>query len=402
MIKKILMISIAAGFVLSAFGNSDSPQVKSLEIQSLKPIKAVIPAYPAHLKEEGISGEVAFWAVIDVRGRVRTPMLIRSLHSELDKLALEAVRQWKYEPYLYRGEPIAVPTAISVVFHPGLPKIPNGEDVRPAEPLSEEMKSLLNRSAAYSRKLSEAAPFFICRESGEQAVSSVFERVDMFNWTLTEDGYRMMATYVYPALKGSRKNTRNNEYQLLQANGRFEEMRIPPEEGRWTIGGNLPPMDIPIRVFGLDRFSAFNFQIIGEDRIRGRNTLVLEIKSRRRRGSEINAGKIWVDRIDARIHRVAVELASPALDESILAECRRYQLTPHLSATIEYEVEKNGLLYPGRADYRLDYTGLVRPMRDTKAKLTIRYDRYRFFSVETEPKIIKCLARPGLAVSDDR
>jgi hypothetical protein len=395
--KKTPIIALTMGFVLSVFGNSGSPQIQNLEIQSLKPVKTV-----DHLKEEGIAGEVAFWAVIDVHGNVRTPMLIRSLHPELDKLALEAVRQWKYEPYIHHGEPIAVPTAISVVFHSGAPKISTGEDVRPAEPLSEEMKSLLNRSAVYSRKLSEAAPFFICRESGDQAVSSVFERVDMFNWTLTEDGYRMMATYVYPALKSGRKNARNNDYQLLQANGRFEEMRIPPEEGRWTIGGNLPPMGIPIRVFGLDRRSSFGFQIIDEDRIRGRNVLVLEIKSRQKQGSEIKAGKVWVDKIDARIHRVEVELASPALDESILAECRRYQLTPHLSATIEYEVERNGLLYPGRADYRLDYTGLVRPLRDTKAKLTIRYDRYRFFSVETEPKIIKCLARPGLAVSDDR
>lgn len=37
----------------------------------------------------------------------------------------------------------------------------------------------------------------------------------------------------------------------------------------------------------------------------------------------------------------------------------------------------------------LEYTGLVRPKKDTKAKAEIKYENYRFFTVETEHKIVK-------------
>jgi hypothetical protein len=91
-----------------------------------------------------------------------------------------------------------------------------------------------------------------------------------------------------------------------------------------------------------------------------------------------------------RVVKAEVELNSYAMDERILAECKRYYLTPHMTVTYEYVIENKGILFPSRSEISLDYTGLgLRNKRDTKEKLNIRYDHYRFFTVDTEYKIIK-------------
>lgn len=60
-----------------------------------------------------------------------------------------------------------------------------------------------------------------------------------------------------------------------------------------------------------------------------------------------------------------------------------------ITATHFYRVEKNGILFPSLSEIRVEYTGLVRPQKDTKAKIEIHYENYRFFTVETENKIIR-------------
>jgi hypothetical protein len=123
--------------------------------------------------------------------------------------------------------------------------------------------------------------------------------------------------------------------------------------------------------------------------MRRRKCHVLVIEAARKRACDVRSARVWVDEENHRIPRIEVEWAAGSSDDRILAECRRYHLTPHMTAVIDYEIEKNGLLYPSRSEIRVEYSGLVRPPQDTKAKIDIRYDRYRFFSVQTEPKIIR-------------
>jgi hypothetical protein len=64
---------------------------------------------------------------------------ILDLHAEcgpeiLLEPSLKAVREWKYRPYLLRGEPVAVQTTIEVIFALGdKKKLPFGKDSCPVE-----------------------------------------------------------------------------------------------------------------------------------------------------------------------------------------------------------------------------------------------------------------------------
>jgi TonB family protein len=78
-------------------------------------IKRVAPNYPPLARQARIQGTVMLNAVINKSGDVEDLQLI-SGHPMLAPAAIEAVKQWKYQPYLLNGEPVAVDTRIQVNF----------------------------------------------------------------------------------------------------------------------------------------------------------------------------------------------------------------------------------------------------------------------------------------------
>jgi TonB family protein len=75
----------------------------------------VQPHYPDDAKQARIQGQVVLQAVIDKNGDVEELTLL-SGHPMLAPAALEAVKQWKYKPYLLNGQPVKVETQIVVNF----------------------------------------------------------------------------------------------------------------------------------------------------------------------------------------------------------------------------------------------------------------------------------------------
>jgi TonB family protein len=78
-------------------------------------IKKVQPRYPDDAKQARIQGQVVLQADIDKNGDVESITLV-SGHPMLAPAAIEAVKQWKYKPYLLNGEPMKVETQITVNF----------------------------------------------------------------------------------------------------------------------------------------------------------------------------------------------------------------------------------------------------------------------------------------------
>ena len=78
-------------------------------------VSKVQPEYPADAKDQRIQGEVRLVVTVDKEGNVYKVELI-SGHPLLAPSAMEAVRQWKYKPYLLNGEPIEVETTVTVNF----------------------------------------------------------------------------------------------------------------------------------------------------------------------------------------------------------------------------------------------------------------------------------------------
>jgi TonB family protein len=98
-------------------------------------IKKVPPHYPVEAKAAGIMGTVLFNVVIDTQGNVTHIQLVEG-HPLLVSAALDAVKQWKYKPYLLNGQPVEVETEIKVIFSlEGMPATESSPKVNTAEAL---------------------------------------------------------------------------------------------------------------------------------------------------------------------------------------------------------------------------------------------------------------------------
>jgi len=88
--------------------------------------KKVDPTYPPSARAANVHGTVVLKVEISQAGTVRDVNLV-SGHPLLAPAAIEAVKQWRYEPYLLNGRPIAVETTVQVRFEPDGEAAPGGE-----------------------------------------------------------------------------------------------------------------------------------------------------------------------------------------------------------------------------------------------------------------------------------
>jgi protein TonB len=84
-------------------------------VQAARLVNKVQPIYPPLARQTRISGTVKLHAVIGKDGTVQQLQLV-SGHPLLVQAALDAVKQWRYQPTLLNGEPVEVETEIDVIF----------------------------------------------------------------------------------------------------------------------------------------------------------------------------------------------------------------------------------------------------------------------------------------------
>ncbi len=82
-------------------------------------LKKVQPTYPRNALQMRIEGAVELMATISKTGDI-SHIKVLSGDSQLTRAAAEAVKQWKYKPYLLNGEPVEIQTQITINFK--LPK----------------------------------------------------------------------------------------------------------------------------------------------------------------------------------------------------------------------------------------------------------------------------------------
>jgi TonB family protein len=86
-------------------------------VRPAKVMDQVKPDYPADLQRLGVQGSVMIRAVISINGNVLSPQVVSTgADARLAKLALNAVRQWRYEPCLLNGQPVETATTVTIDF----------------------------------------------------------------------------------------------------------------------------------------------------------------------------------------------------------------------------------------------------------------------------------------------
>jgi protein TonB len=77
------------------------------------------PEYPLAARQQRMSGSVYIRAIIGKDGTISQIGVIDSASPAFSEAALNAVRQWRYRPYLLNGTPVEVSTTITVNFKIG-------------------------------------------------------------------------------------------------------------------------------------------------------------------------------------------------------------------------------------------------------------------------------------------
>lgn len=115
----------SAGGVIGGIIGSAAPPPKVATPQKLRvssgvadglKIHDVTPAYPQMARIAHIQGDVTLQATISKSGVIENLRAVNG-HPILIQAAMDAVRQWKYKPYILNGEPVEVETTVVVKFH---------------------------------------------------------------------------------------------------------------------------------------------------------------------------------------------------------------------------------------------------------------------------------------------
>jgi TonB family protein len=109
--------------ILSSGSDETHPILQTLHVsqgvsQGLL-MKKVQPVYPKAALTMHVEGNVDLLATISKEGMITSVKVLKG-DTQLSKAAADAVKQWKYKPYLLDGEPVEIQTQITVVF-----KLPN-------------------------------------------------------------------------------------------------------------------------------------------------------------------------------------------------------------------------------------------------------------------------------------
>ena len=93
----------------------ESPVAVGGDVQQAKLISSVPPVYPTMAKAQHISGGVTMDALIDAKGRVTT-MKVISGPTPLQQAAMEALKQWKYQPAMLDGKAVPMHLTVTIQF----------------------------------------------------------------------------------------------------------------------------------------------------------------------------------------------------------------------------------------------------------------------------------------------
>lgn len=97
-------------------GAREYPPCDRVRLTSGKLLTHVMPLYPELAKMNRQQGKVTLYALIQPDGTIGDLAVVRSAGELFDRAALDAVRSWRYQPYLCDGTPVPVETLIDVNF----------------------------------------------------------------------------------------------------------------------------------------------------------------------------------------------------------------------------------------------------------------------------------------------
>jgi protein TonB len=90
----------------TAVVQKEEPKVAA-KLMPVRVLSSKLPDYPRRARQLGIEGLIVIEVEVDVHGKVTKVQLRQGLEDELDRISLDAVKNWLYDPATVDGQPIA-------------------------------------------------------------------------------------------------------------------------------------------------------------------------------------------------------------------------------------------------------------------------------------------------------
>jgi TonB family protein len=123
-----LSLALLSAAIFHGQSAPNSPVALDADSSDLHIIKQTAPLYPPIAKAAHISGQVKLKVEIGVDGRVTNTKALTG-PAMLFSSAQECVKQWRYEPLIRDGKPVAASTTALVSFELPAPANPNDEQI---------------------------------------------------------------------------------------------------------------------------------------------------------------------------------------------------------------------------------------------------------------------------------
>jgi TonB family protein len=84
--------------------------------QKPRPLFQSAPVYPGEMRGKKLEGIVTVIFVVDASGKVSTPRVETSSHPAFERPALDAIKQWKFEPAVKGGQRVGCKMRVPIRF----------------------------------------------------------------------------------------------------------------------------------------------------------------------------------------------------------------------------------------------------------------------------------------------
>ncbi len=103
--------------LLLALGTLPAPLPAAEGMEPPVPVRTVTPKFPDEMRRAGSSGLVTVSCLIDEKGNVTDPKVVKTSNEAFAAPALEALAKWKFKPAKKDGAAVAIRVSIPVQFN---------------------------------------------------------------------------------------------------------------------------------------------------------------------------------------------------------------------------------------------------------------------------------------------
>ncbi len=268
-------------------------------------------------------------------------------------------------------------------------------DIKPAQTAADERgwTKVLDLAKRYCARLDRAALDFVCKERVKEESNTRPAPV----------GTKVYPSSLYTGRDGAMKTAAaapehfntvvfTYDYMFVRKGGEVKEKRDLVNKN----GEEIEKKDVGIetRHFKFNEIFFGASTLLGEaatadhvykfvenDKIKREPVVVVSCETKPESARKVLTGKAWIRVKDGAVLRIAWDPESFGDYQNVLILADGLGMNPAIASETEFGIEHNGVLFPTRD--RTEETYKKGSMSFTRSMVTVTYDNYKFFTVET-------------------